>query len=312
MAISFATSVVNTSTITTGTYALFDVYNTLGGVISIETYTISATNSPPQTSTPLATGPTSSTSTSIGTSVSLSSSNSISSISAPNSRKSLSPTSTSGKIGHGSASVTSTPKPTPQHRLDNDVVAGIVIAAALGLALATFLATFLIMRRQRNSGREQDYRAMNEKSKVGSRVTKHENPRSEPKTTRTTESCSIPSTVESYLPQSADDKSVQDSAKILLEQLELHVENFYRNYPDSSGARAAPGEDAAFFDSPNLPDSLSVLLARPKNADYLIKHALAHFVTSSISPRSESSLLPDDFVLVPVAAESERSTKTGK
>lgn len=272
----------------------------------METFTLDAAIPPTQPLSPPVTV-TLSTSFSVGTSASLPSITPASSISTSSPK-------ISSTVGHGSAPITPTTTPIPQHRLDNGAVAGIAIAAALVSALATFLATFLIMRRRRNSGREQDYRAMNEKSKVGSRVTKHESPRAEPKTTRKTEACSIPSTVESYLPQSADDKSVQDRVRILQDQVELHVENFYRNYPDVSSARAAPGKDVAFFDSPTLPNPLSVSLAQSKNAVYLIKHVLAHSITSSISPRpgSESSLLPTEFVLVPLAAETGRGSKTGK
>ncbi len=233
-----------------------------------------------------------------------------SSVSSSNIPKSQTPTPSST----GQARAATTPTPKPDHRLANGTVAGIAVALGLGLALATFIATFLIMRRRRASRHEQDHQGSKEKTIFELADTNRQSSLSEPKKVPVTEAPRFSNTLENYLPQSADDKTVQNNVKTMLDQVELYVENFYQNHSGLSSVR--PHTDIAAFNSPNLPNSLATLLLQSRHATFLIKHALAQFITSSISPRSRpgSSLLPDEFMLVPAAVESTRnsgSTKPG-
>ena len=104
----------------------------------------------------------------------------------------------------------SAPKPSgstsDSHRLSNGVVTGIVVAAAVGLALLTSLLTFLIMRRQQQSkGKRRNQPSRDkERTELNSTI---------PKKTYTTEASGGPGTYENYLPQSADNKTVQQRAK---------------------------------------------------------------------------------------------------
>ena len=187
----------------------------------------------------------------------------------------------------------------PSHRLSNGAVAGIVIGAALGLAFITFLATFIIMRRQRQYRKKKRSRLPEDSRRSGLGPSRHQGP-------------SGPSgTYENYLPQSADDTTIQHKVRSTLDQIELHVENFYR---DSSSASRLDNVELAKFDSPYLSASLETLLPRSRNNVNIIKHALAQSVTASISTTANStrSLLPTEFSLLPNTITSTRSSVTLK
>lgn len=200
------------------------------------------------------------------------------------------------------------------NRLPNGTVAGIVIAVACGLALLTFLATFLVMRRKRSPEGKKGYKEPTESADSGASSVSRRGQISEPKAPFIAEAARSSSMFETHLPQSADDKTIQDTAKITLDHIELHVENFYQGVARSS---VRPAEaDIGTFNSPYLSESLGTLLAQSRNAVPLIKHALTRFITDSISPTAnpKSTFLPQDFVLLPYivnAANGRASIKPG-
>lgn len=104
--------------------------------------------------------------------------------------------------------------------------------------------------------------------------------------------------VDDYLPQPADDKTVQTRTKTIFDQIELFVENFCQSKL-SSGAGEVSAELSA-FDSPNLSKPLVSSLPRVKDAHSLIKHSLVHFIMCQISPATatEKTLLPADLALL--------------
>ena len=197
-------------------------------------------------------------------------------------------------------------KPTADHSLSNDTVAGIVVGTAVGLALITFLVTFCFMRRNRRSRSRR----------------RHQRPSKGPPVPRKTrdrpigiEISGASSLLENYLPQSADDNTVEHRARIALEQIGFHVETFYQSL---SAIDARNSDDKlATFDSPYLPIPLLTLLTQSKDTIPLIVHSLAYLVTLSISPIKDPkhSLLPIEFVTLPSSvgsAEANVSTKAGK
>jgi hypothetical protein len=119
---------------------------------------------------------------------------------------------------------------------------------------------------------------------------------------------------EQHLPQSESDGTIRTSVKALFDQIELHVENFYRNaaVSISSGIQA----ELMKVDSSYLPDSVAGLLPQTKTPTMLIKHCLAHLIVSRITPDSDTSVsfLPADFVALPHAMSGTRanSDKPGK
>lgn len=206
-----------------------------------------------------------------------------------------SPTSSPASVAKGST--------TSSNRLSNGVVAGIVVGVALGLALLTFLATFVIVRRQQRSKSRRSYRPARDSGtyKMGSTTTR--------KKPMLTEANGASATYEDYLPQSADDKTIQQRTQSTLDQIELHVENFYRHSPSS--ALRPDNAELAKFDSPYLPASLATLLPRSNNRRNIMKHALAQSITSSISPSAKPalSLLPTEYTLSP---DNSASAKAGE
>lgn len=203
-----------------------------------------------------------------------------------------------------------TVSPSHNNRLSNGAVAGIVIGVALGLALLTFLATFLIMRR-RNSKRNRRSRSMRDSRGVELNPPGNRNSTT-PKKPVVTERFGASGTYENYLSQSADDGTIQQKVKSTLDQIELHVENFYRN--SSSSAVRPDDAELAVFNSPYLPAPLASLLPRSNNRVNIIKHALAQSITSSISPSASSahSLLPAEYALLPSTVSSARSSVSNK
>ena len=212
---------------------------------------------------------------------------------------------------HSLNSTTPTPAPGPSappplnHRLSNGAVAGTVIAVALGLALLTFLATFIFMRRKQYSKSKRTYRTSGQNRGLEMNTPRHRDSTTErTKKPTSTETSGASATYEHYLPQSADDRTVQQRTKSTLDQIELHIENFYRN--SSSSTIRPDNAEVAVFDSPYLPAPLASLLPRSKNRVNIIKHVLAQSITSSISPSAGSarSLLPTEYAIPPNTVSS--------
>ena len=195
---------------------------------------------------------------------------------------------------------------TTGHSLSNGTVAGIVVGAAVGLALITFLLTFLFMRRKRRSRSSRRHHRPSDRFLV---LRKSRNRQIVPKISGAS------SLFENYLPQSADDSTVKQRARIILEQIGFHVETFYQSLSDVGTANF--DDKLAMFDSPYLPSPLVTLFNQSKDKTPLIMHSLAYFVTLSISPinGTEQSLLPVEFVTLPSSVgcvESNVSANAGK
>lgn len=118
--------------------------------------------------------------------------------------------------------------------------------------------------------------------------------------------------MESYLPQSADDKALRDNVSTLLEQVQLHVENFYHN--STASITEAVGVELTKFDSPDLPGPLRASMRRSGSQIPLITHCLTRSIVSSIMPDTEPerSLLPLDFVALPNTIKIYKSKKPRK
>ena len=192
------------------------------------------------------------------------------------------------------------------NRLSNGAVAGIVIGVALGLAILTFLATFFIMRQRLSKGNRRQ-RPPKKSGGVELNKTLRQDPMSTSETPSTTMAPNPSGTYENYLPQSADDRTIHQKFRATLDQIELHVENFYRN--SSSSSSRLDGANLAVLDSPYLPASLASLLPHAKNRVNIMKHALTQSATSSISPSAgpTRSFLPTEYTLLPSTIMSAKS-----
>ena len=213
-------------------------------------------------------------------------------------------TSTANFYGSTSSSPTSTPQPSssalPNHRLSNSTVAGTVVGAALSLAVITFLATFAIVHRQRQSKSRKRSRFSEDGREVAL-----DPPRQQVST-------GVSRTYDSHLPQPADDRTIQQKVRSTMDQIELHVESFYHN--SSSPAPGPDNRELAVFDSPYLSASLASLLPQSRNKLNIMKHALLQSITSALSPTAHAtrSLIPTEYTLLPNTIALTKSSVTLK
>ena len=104
----------------------------------------------------------------------------------------------------------------------------------------------------------------------------------------------------SYIPQPAEDSAVCMRVQVLLDQIGLHIDNYYSrttsNPPLTSDTVARIGG----YDSSNLPASIATMLANPKAQRPVLIHVLAQSTLQAIQPGSQGlSLLPACYRLAP-------------
>ncbi|KIW89228.1 uncharacterized protein Z519_10081 [Cladophialophora bantiana CBS 173.52] len=100
-----------------------------------------------------------------------------------------------------------------------------------------------------------------------------------------------------HLPQSESDQAVRSMASRTLDQIEMHVENFYQDATNVSISRAAESE-MRNLDSSHLPDSLLNLIRTSRRPTCLIKHCVANLILSRIDFENGSgdSFLPGSMI----------------
>lgn len=211
-----------------------------------------------------------------------------------------------GTLGTGNNLPTGPAAPGGTGGIKPGVVAGAAVGAAIGAAILTFLITFMFLRKKHErSGRH-------EKRRSGSGGFSTYGEKALPKDPSAGgEAVLAASAWQKHLPQSADDKTIRVSVKTLFDQVEVHVENFYRD-------SAVPMTEAletglTRVDSPHLPESIVALLPRARSQIALIKHCLLSYIVASISTDDNSvpSLLPADFATLPHLALAAGQKKTG-
>ena len=108
------------------------------------------------------------------------------------------------------------------------------------------------------------------------------------------------------LPQGADDGATRMWIKTLFDQVEQHVENFYkaRGHAASEETLSALSK----LESPHLRPKLQDLITRTKDPLALIKHCMFYNVLTSIdfSSSVNQSLLPGDFLAVTQGWKKDR------
>ncbi len=174
------------------------------------------------------------------------------------------------------------------------VVAGAAIGAAVVAAVLTFLITFMFLRKKHDRDRRH------RKHGSGSDGFTTHTEKALPKDPSPGGDAMLAGPVwQKHLPQSVDDKTVRASVKTLFDQVEVHVENFYRDsaVPMTEALEA----DLLRVDSPHLPESIVALLPRARSQTALIKHCLLSYIIASISTDDNSvqSLLPSDYATLP-------------
>ena len=196
--------------------------------------------------------------------------------------------------------------------LSNGAVAGVVIGCALALSLLTFCSTYLWMRRRNNrredsrDGRHGSLRTSSRRSSRKDAETK------QPIVTEEMSSIGARSPIQEYIPRAADDKTVHNKVFGLLDNIAVHVENFYRNISPT-----VPAESVAQLgqlNSSHLPESIVAMLQRSSHPDTLITHCLTELIIAAIMPSREptQSLLPMQFTALPSTGSSRRSRERGE
>ena len=121
-------------------------------------------------------------------------------------------------------------------------------------------------------------------------------------------------TWEQHLDQAESDPSITRTVKTLFEQIELHVENYYRD----AQVNLTPETEQELMevDSPNLPDAIKGLMPQTRMPTLLIKHCIANSIIDHITPGSGAadSFLPADYTALPSILSNTRTTasKPGK
>ena len=173
-------------------------------------------------------------------------------------------------------------------------LAGAIVGSIIGAAIITFLVTWFFFGK-RNKRDQRAQRSEPDRSRSHRSGTGHGAPKAAGAGVAEKSSSSSGDSGfgwQAYLPQSADDNTVQRDVKTLFDQIELHVDNYYTkaNVRVDSGTREA----LSLYDEATLPTSIESLIANPQTTLPTIKHCIAKVLIARMSPGFEdgASLLP--------------------
>ena len=193
-------------------------------------------------------------------------------------------------------------------------LAGAAIGCLIGGALIAFLIAFLIFRKraQRNASAGAGaggggYHQNNDSTNQRDVVALSEKPSSK--------SAGAVVGWQSFLPQSADDRTIQNGVKTFFNLIELHVDNFYRKAPVELDQRTR--EALARIDSGKLPGRIDQMMQDQRLVLPVIKHCIADLLITRMSPLTypETSLLPSNLSAIPGRLQSaslSSSERSGK
>ncbi|GAB1742847.1 hypothetical protein NU219Hw_g8554t1 [Hortaea werneckii] len=174
-------------------------------------------------------------------------------------------------------------------------LAGGIVGAALAAALITGLVTFWCMRKATNrslrtSRRNDRHRRLCKDDKhagLGAGRARRMDSAPDASTSR--------ASWEQFLPQSLDDHTVQNSVKVLFDQIQLHVENFYFDPHDPVNIPGEGHERLSELQTPHLPGPLVDCMKSSKSVLPVIKHCLAYQVDQGMTAGQQPRLLPLGF-----------------
>lgn len=119
------------------------------------------------------------------------------------------------------------------------------------------------------------------------------------------------SKLDSYLPPSEDDYTIQNDISGVLDQISIHVENFYK-----SSTSTVSKEVRAELKNFDLPDSppLPELLSEASNSLLVIQYCLTRQILERTSQNGDigTTFLPIDFVTLPSTLERLKAQKDDK
>ena len=217
-------------------------------------------------------------------------SSSVSSFTSVGSRTSPTSRNSPSTVGVAPNSHSQSPAPSSSNKgVSRGALAGAIVASLIGAALITFLATFFFFRRR--SQRRYDSRGHYQAAGAGSqRRTSRDKAAVTEKSTPNADVVGfswLP-----YLPQGADDRTLQSAVKTLFDQVELHVDNFYKR--DTVDMDSAIHQALARVDTGKLPGPIDDLVQSSRLILPVIRHCIADLLVSTITPSEapQYSLLP--------------------
>lgn len=176
-------------------------------------------------------------------------------------------------------------------------VAGAAVGCLIAGALIAFLIAFLIFRKKAQRKPTSDgYASSSDSHSRGEVIALTDKPSSK--------STGAVSGWAAFLPQSADDRTIQNGVKTFFNLIELHVDNFYRKAPVELDQRTIEG--LAQIDSGKLPGPIHQLMQDQRLVVPVIKHCIADLLITRMSPLTypETSLLPANLSAVPTKLQS--------
>lgn len=188
-------------------------------------------------------------------------------------------------------------------------LAGGIIGAALAAALITGLVTFWCMRKttNRTSSRRNDrHRRLYKDDKHAGLGGAGRARRME----ITPDASMGRASWEQVLPQSLDDHTIQNSVKVLFDQIQLHVENFYFNPQESIKISLEGHERLSELQTPHLPGPLVDCMKSSRSVLPVIKHCLAYQVVQGMTAGQQPRLLPLGFTYA--CGDRDFSDSTGR
>jgi hypothetical protein len=191
------------------------------------------------------------------------------------------------------------------------VVAGAAVGSAVGAAILAAFLTYLLMRRRSTKGHGTE-------NTLCSPVDTSRYPLEKGRfSEHTTELGSEFGDWTKHLPQPTDDVSIGMAIKSVLQQVELHVDNFYSN-TESTWESIPEGAltELVKMDTGLIRPSLSALMMGNRPKTTLLKHLLAHLILSNITIEGSTpgSFLPRDICALYKSMEdaTKHQKKTGQ
>jgi hypothetical protein len=206
---------------------------------------------------------------------------------------------------------TSVPSPSPSttassSRLPDGTVAGIAVGVAVVASLLTFLATFFMMKSRRSHSHSKHRRDGEKRGDFLSSKSMR-NPRKgsisrQPDMAEGHVGAAPVSRLDSHLSPSEDDHTIQNDVNEVLDQIGLHVDNYYH-----SSALPVPKEvraELGVFNSSDLRPLVELLPQCPDSLP-IIKHCLTRQILARTSLNSDPNItfLPMEFSLLPNTLE---------
>lgn len=193
------------------------------------------------------------------------------------------------------------------NKVDVGILAGAIVATAVGVALVAIVATALICLRRHKQTRRAAPGGFgyHHNKDEGLKTVKGAFVVGEKETSTHDQTVSLAA----YLPQPKDDGTIGKSIKTLFNRIDLHVDNFYEKYGRQIDNDLKSRLNQ--IDSGELPQAAHELLAHSEFALPVLKHMIASLLISMSTPsrHSDAPLLPARLAEWPMKLEESNNAR---